>query len=617
MHGIIKTFLIFLIIGSTGLLPAILGVTEAQQAAPSQSSAAQSRAITKKELLSRRIAIESMTDIDATIKADSLDYVDRAIKFLELADASHKKTSELSQLIQTAPERVKLLQAELKKPLTESEKVEARAKGMSTLKIEQRLTQKEAELATAQSRLREWSDRLDAEKAIINQTPEKLAIATSRLKEIEIALETLSDTDESDVLGHSRALSLKSKREYLTAEIKLNEQRQRSHNLLVELFSTEQDVAMMVVTSREKMLKSWQAEVLNRRQQEAAQVREEAQDAIIEVPLMPKAVQDQFDINIQLSAELEKITREETDLAENIQGHQTRLKTLEEDFETAQKRVESAVLTEAIGLALRSQRLNLPDAGQYFAESDDRKIRMSEISERQIELDRMLREFSTPGALADSLSSSVSFLSDANRKSLDQKIQDLAVDRMEIMHKLNSGYDRIFKLMQDIEFTEQKLVNTSEEFGELLDRHLLWIRSSKPVGFGDIQKLQVSLGWFFKPASWSEFFKDLGRSFRQKPIIWTFSLLIGLILIISRRWCRRKLKDIAESVEQQVEDSFLMTIKALGLTLVLAAFYPFLLAFPTIQLTGLRSASSFSTGITGGLIYATRPLIFLFLFYNT
>jgi potassium efflux system protein len=616
MQRVIIIFFLFLVVGSTCLLPVSIPESVAQQAASSQSSAAQSRAVTEKELLSKRIAIESMTDLDATIKADSLDYIDRAIKYLELADATHKKSNELSQIIQNAPKRVKLLQAELKKPFTESEKVEARAQQMSTLKIEQRLTQKEAELATAQSRLQEWNDRLEAEKDVINQTPEKLASATGRLKEIEMELETLSDADETDILNHSKALSLKSERVYLTADLKLNEQRQSSHNLLVELFSAEQDVVQRVVKSRETIFKTWQAELLNRRQQEAAQVREDAQDAIVEVPLMPKAVQDQFDLNIQLSAELENITREETDLAENFQAHQTRLKALEEDFETAKKRVESAVLTEAIGLALRSQRLDLPDAGQYFAESDERKIRMSQISERQIELDRMLGEFSTPGALAESLSSSVSFLSDANRKSLDQKIRDLAVNRFEIIHKLNTGYDRIFKLMQDVEFIEQTLVNTSGEFGELLDRHLLWIRSSKPVGFRDIQNLQISLGWLFNPASWSQFFKDLGLSLRKKPIVWTFSLLIGLVIVISRRWCRRKLKDIAESVEQQVEDSFPMTIKALGLTLVLAAFYPFLLAFPAIQLTGLQSASPFSKVIVVGLIFAIRPLIFLFLFYN-
>ena len=65
-----------------------------------------------------------------------------------------------------------------------------------------------------------------------------------------------------------------------------------------------------------------------------------------------------------------------------------------------------------------------------------------------------------------------------------------------------------------------------------------------------------------------------------------------------------------------MEDSFLLTIKALGLTVLLAAVWPFMLAFPSIQLIGLRAPDPFSTGIAGGLIYATRPLIFMVLFYN-
>jgi potassium efflux system protein len=382
------------------------------------------------------------------------------------------------------------------------------------------------------------------------------------------------------------------------------------------LFSTERDVAQKAVESRKKMFKSWQAEVQKRHQKEAVQAREEAQEAIVEVPLQPKIVQDQFDINIQQSIELEKITREETVLAGNYQDFQSRLKALEDEFETAKKRVESAVLTEAIGLALRRQRLNLPNADQYFVDSDTRQIRMSEIGEKQIELDRLLRELSNPKALVDRVIGSVSFHSEVDRKSLESKMQELVANRLDIMEKLKSGYDRIFKSIQDIEFTEQQLVNISEDFGELLDRHLLWIRSSKPVRIGDIQKLQVSLRWFFELASWDLLFKDMARSFHQKTAVWLIGLLIGLFLIVSRRWAQRKLKYIAECVEWVVEDSFLLTIKALGLTVMLAARWLFLMAFPAIQLLSLNQADPFSTGIAGGLIYATHRLIFIFLLYN-
>ena len=71
MQHVMKRILIFLIIGSAILWMANLPEARAQQTASSQSAFAQTRSITKKELLSRRIAIESMTDIDATIKADS------------------------------------------------------------------------------------------------------------------------------------------------------------------------------------------------------------------------------------------------------------------------------------------------------------------------------------------------------------------------------------------------------------------------------------------------------------------------------------------------------------------------------------------------------------------
>ena len=103
----------------------ILPEVQAQQAATPPSTAAPAMPIA--ELKSRRIAIESMTDIDSTLKTESLNYIDLAITYIELAFSTGKKTNEISLLMQTAPERLKILQAELKKPFTAPEKVAARA----------------------------------------------------------------------------------------------------------------------------------------------------------------------------------------------------------------------------------------------------------------------------------------------------------------------------------------------------------------------------------------------------------------------------------------------------------------------------------------------------------
>jgi hypothetical protein len=103
MLSIINKLVGFLTICSIGLLPVILPEVQAQQAATPSSTPTPALSITIEELKSRRGAIENMTDIDATVKTDSLKYIDRAIGYLKLALSTNKKANELSQLIQTAP----------------------------------------------------------------------------------------------------------------------------------------------------------------------------------------------------------------------------------------------------------------------------------------------------------------------------------------------------------------------------------------------------------------------------------------------------------------------------------------------------------------------------------
>ncbi|MBT8367490.1 MAG: hypothetical protein KJP23_22590, partial [Deltaproteobacteria bacterium] len=138
MMTIIKKIAGFLTISSIWLLPVISPEIQAQQTAAPPSTAAPSLSLTIEELKSRRMAIENMTDIDASVKIDSLKYIDRAITYTELAFSTNKRVNELSGLIQKAPERLEILQAELKKPFMAPEKVAARAQQMSTLKLEQR-----------------------------------------------------------------------------------------------------------------------------------------------------------------------------------------------------------------------------------------------------------------------------------------------------------------------------------------------------------------------------------------------------------------------------------------------------------------------------------------------
>ncbi|MGD8993149.1 MAG: mechanosensitive ion channel, partial [Desulfobacterales bacterium] len=295
---------------------------------------------------------------------------------------------------------------------------------------------------------------------------------------------------------------------------------------------------------------------------------------------------------------------------------QLRLKKLEEDYEMARRRVQSVVLTETIGLALRAQRLDIQRHIQYMTDSDARKLKISEMSERQIELTRIRRETSNPNELAERLVALNGHLSDAERTLLNVKIRELLDKRIEIIEKLTSGYDRIFKLQQDIEFSEQQLVSTGEAFGEFLDRYLLWIRSSKRLSGADLQNLKISLGWFFAPASWRQFMQDLSRSLSQHGAIWFIGVLIAGMLLYFRRWERRKLKEISEIVQHHpLQDSFKLTLGAFGLTVLLSVVWPYILAFPSALLFKLRPPQPFTLALVSGLKATALILLVLNLFY--
>ena len=616
MLRMIKRVSVFLIIFSIGLLSALPEI-QAQQTAPPKAAAAQSKSITIDELKTRRAAIENRKDIDAALKADSLKYLDGSKVDLNLAADSNNKTLELSELIRTAPGRLKSLRAELKKPFPARETVEKQAQQINTAMLEQRLSDEEAGLAGAKGKLQEWDKRLTAAKNTITQASGKMVTAAGRLNEIQTELATLTDVAADNIGNYARMVSLTSEREKLRAESQLNELRQQSHNLLVELFGMERDVVQKAVEIRLAMLTVWQAEVQKRRQQEAAQARRDTREAMGQMQTLPRIVRDQFDINIELSTELEEIIREEADLTGQYENYQSRLNALETDFATAKRRFELTELSEAMGSALRKKRLHLPSADLYVADSKDRQSRIREISENQIVLDQMLRELSSPKAQIQHLAGSVSFLSDVDRQSFDLKIQKLIANRIEIVEKLKIGNNRIFKLLQDIEFTTQTIVNTANNFGELLDRHLLWARSSKRLRPADLLNLRRALGWAFGSGAQYQLWRDLSRSWRQNAVIWSVAIIIALALVLARRRERRKIDEINARVQQQPsQDSIVLTLKALGLTVLLAVVWPFIMAFPSVVLLKMRPIGLHTRAVASGLLVAAQMLFIFGLLYH-
>ena len=486
---------------------------------------------------------------------------------------------------------------------------------MSSLQLEQHLQQEETELANAQNNFSNWNIQLGKQKDLLQQLPETAAKAKKRLQELQTERETDTAHKEESLLTEAQRLLNLAEQSKLQAEIKLYELQMTAQDSLLSLMTAERDLASRDVAKRTAFIKTWQDQVQKRLQQEAQHAREAAEEAKIKAPDMPMVLKEEFDINIKLGEALENLIREETEVTKRIERMQAQLKKLEEDYALSRKRVDTMVLTDAIGLALRAQRQALPDSDQYRLESAKRLQKMSEIREAQIELDRQSLDLANLDSELDRIMGLLGSLSEIKLIQLKSDVRKLLTDRRVLVEKLQSGYLRYLGDLQNLEYTEQQLTAGAEAFAEFLDRHLLWIRSSKPLGFEDLKRLPIAIGWMLAPHNWWGLISDTLASFKRDTGLWLLGLLMTVFLLSRRGWARKDMVRVAGQVSKRRNDSFALTLWTFALTIYLAAGWPFLMGIWGLLLLKLPQLNVFTRAVSNGLINTAEMLAALRFFY--
>ena len=554
------------------------------------------------KLKAKRAEVEASTTLSDPVKKSTLTYLDQAIRFREELDQIKKDAEDFAQKIKGAPDRIKEIEAELKRPTppAESEKELAAARKMDTEKLAQRLREEEAVLVEIKTNLTKLTDQLEKEKAGPQQHGKRINKAKERLKEVKAALDSPPQPGEPTPVTEARRVSLLSEQAKYRALIKAEEQRQPGYEVFMSLLKAERDLADLQVKRREKLIKALKEEAQKRRQSEAVKAVVGAEEAKTEAARLPEPVQKEFDFNVKLAEELDKVISEQADVTRTLEQKKAQLKAIEEEFALARERVKISMRKEVIGLALREQRRSLPSFQGYRRESCQRQLKMSQIQGAQLEAERRVRDLSDIEAETSRIIQSLGTIPDDQAASLKDKVKKLLTDRRNLLQKLAAEYQRYFKQLQNLEYTDEQLVELAGEFKEFLDLKLMWIRSSKAFGPKDLKNLPASVGWILNPVHWWQLLQDFWKSFKRTPVLWAMAWLFGLALILGRRRARRDLERVAKRVKPVKADSFLLTIRALGLTAYLAVGWPFLIGLVSWQLSSLPNPQNFTIAASKG-----------------
>ncbi len=579
--------------------------------------AAQSAAsLSVDEIRLERAEVEASQGLDAASKDRAIKMLDQAIGFAEARDELNRISQSLSEQIESAPQRIKTIQSELAKPIPPPQAVKAMAGQKNALELEQRLQKEQAQLSAAKDLQAGWNDQLKKQKDLIGHLPKDIADTKARLKTVNEELQNQPAAGDPALITESRRLMLLTEQSKLKAEIKLYEQQLNSHEVLVSLARAELDLATREVAKHEDLTKAWQTEVTAQVQQDAAKEIQEAEAAKDKAPELATALKDQYDINIALSEKVAKLAEKVTAVTNHLDQVSNQLKEIEEDFALATERVQSLVLTETIGLALRRQRQLLPSVDKYQRGSSERKMKMSEIREIQYGLERQRRELVDIESKADEIIDSLVYLKPEVADTLRPEVRNLLIDRRQLLEKLQTGYNQYFKGLQNLEFAEQQLVTKAEAYADFLDAHLVWIRSSSIINLTDLKNSLEVLHTLVNPANWRLFADDMTDSFRDSSARWVLGFLVIAVLLLGRRRARREISSAAEKVQKPREDHIILTVWVLVLTVYLAVGFPALMFFMGRQLLQIPGSYDFTRAVATGLVSAAPYLALLRFFYH-
>jgi potassium efflux system protein len=395
----------------------------------------------------------------------------------------------------------------------------------------------------------------------------------------------------------------------ILTELELFENQLLHYDATTALLAAERDLAVRQAARLEMLVKSWQAEVQRLREFEAKKERIVAEDAKKLAADLPPVIQKQYDITIELGKALEKVIAEEADILGKLKHQQAQLKQLEVDYAIAREQVKYPMhTTETIGLALREQRRTLPSIENFRRQSEKRRVQIGEVRATMLELDRQRNELSDLDKTVDHIVNSETDLEDTDLDLLRTELRRLLGDRREIVKKLQASFQRSFKNIQSLEFIEQQIAAKAQEEALFLDENLLWIRSAKIIGIQDLQNLPSALKWLFNPQNWWQTAQTLMLFQKRYPIQWALGILIPIVFICLRPWARRDLSRVALEVYSLKTDSFVLTLRALALTVRASLGWPLLMGLTGWQLVRLAPPGDFAFAAGDGLFFAAQTL---------
>ncbi|MEN6426055.1 MAG: mechanosensitive ion channel domain-containing protein [Phycisphaerales bacterium] len=557
--------------------------------------------ITFEMVQARRKQAAESTDLSDEVKARLAEIYDRAIAQFRLATELKAKRKQFNDAVKGAPEKLASIRATLEQPAPESS-IQVPA-DLTLPQAEQSLTQATAALDEA----KRTADNLEAEpkRRAERKTriPEETNAARQRLEEIKTRL---GEAEQMQVAAMSQGVQtlLQLERAALQAQLDANADEVLSYDATNDLLAAQRDLAARQLTAAQKRAEFWQQKVSELRQRAAEDAQAKAIAAAKQTKYAHPVIQKATEYNAQLAKEQAEVTASIDDRSQYAATISEQLAAIQKDFkETQEQVVRAGGVTDVMGVRLLAKRGKLPSVAESRRRIRSRATKTNDAQVKWIEYDTAWSELTHVEQQADRLLDEIRPpLGEEERPILRGELIEVLQARRKTLKTLSDLYLDYSTRLAALDTQEREFVRLVGEFGNFIDANILWVKSRDKPRTSDVAEFFNALYWLVSPTNWYRTVVVLGQDLRQRPLPYLLVFVLVVTAIVSHSSIHRRIAEISEQMRHIRTDDFLLTVRVLVMTILLAATWPAVVLLIAWLLSSAAPDDEFAHAIRSGLL---------------
>lgn len=417
--------------------------------------------------------------------------------------------------------------------------------------------------------------------------------------------EPVADGADSDPQATLRSL----RRTITQKRLELTRNRLANNETLNALATAERDLERRTLAQRETFLERALERVRHLREEEAERSLSEAREARRQTAFEPTVVRSLAEEVVSLKEETANASRRGGLVSEQLQEVSSRLERISDDFLVTRERVEVVGPSPAIGRMLRRRLAGLPSSAGYRRGAKARRAEISEVIDRQIDIDEDLRQFGPVHAEVTDLMSQIKEpvkAEDVDR--IRDRLQSLLVEKRTALGELHAQYGAVAARLTQLDQAQRDLVNKAREFVDFIEGELMTIPSQPVLHAVGPQAWLSAFDSLLHAETWRQLLSDVVTAIRGSLPTLSIIALAAAGIFLSRKRAAREIRRIAPLTRKIRTDRMRLTVVVVGCTLILCAFLPVVIG-GVGWIIQRASVSDLSTSLGAGLVRVGAVLL--------